>query len=53
MGLNEQYDLEVICNMFSLKYFPTAGNGQNFSHFAKIAHKVMKSKYFSIIKIES
>ena len=33
----------------SLTFFRTSKNGLNFDYFAKIAHKIAKSKYFSDI----
>ena len=37
----------MICSCSkSLKFFRTSKNGLKFDYFAKIAHKIAKSKYF-------
>ena len=48
--------IKIIYNMFmfhELDIFPTAENCLNFNNFAKIAHKIAKSKYFVDIQNES
>ena len=40
-----QNDLICLCSK-SLKFFRTSKNGLNSDYFAKIAHKIAKSKYF-------
>ena len=44
---------QMIENYKSLKFFRTVEDIQTFSHSAKIAREIAKSKYFSNIKIES
>ena len=45
---------KMICQYSkSLKFFRTSKNGLNSDYFAKIAHKIAKSKYFSDILNES
>ena len=44
-----QNDIWYICVLSCLKFFRTSKNGLKSDYFAKIAHKIAKSKYFSDI----